>query len=108
MKVRATKTIRYGSKTYLIGQTLEVKEKHLQDMIDKKLVENLDASELKSHEEKMIKIPISYGEISKLSHKELDSMCELLEIKSEGTIQERSNIIWATLSAGYEKVVEDE
>ena len=112
IKVTANKTIRYSKKTYVKDEVLSVKESELVEMLSAGNVSKIPG--INYEEEKIdsapevIEIPISFKELSEMTHEELNGIDSTLDIKTEGNKPERVSTIWAKLSEGYEAKADEE
>ncbi len=119
-----------AKKTYEIGDLVDIKdEKVLESLIAngtvkefkegktplEKRIEELEEENKALKSEKntlevdgVIVIPLSYKELSEMTHDELDKVDENLEIKTDGKKEERVSEIWTKLSEGYEAGSDEE
>lgn len=112
IKVTANKTIRYSKKTYVKGEILSVNESELEEML---LAGNISKIPGVDYEEEkidsapeVIEVPISFKDLSGMTHEELDGIDDALNVKTEGNKPERVSTIWNKLSEGYEAKPDEE
>jgi hypothetical protein len=110
MKVKVLKTMRRDGNTHLKDKILEIEDMSAEKLIKKGVVIPLDkdlAEALEGNLKKEIvkevevKVPISYEEMSKFTHEELDAVAEVLKVEVDGKKEEKLDTIWEHLSGGY-------